>query len=84
VCVKLSSGSIIEIIEKAERALTARELANILHVNPMTVYRLARLRAGAIPAFKVGNSLRFDPKAVASWLQQQMYSALPLRARRSE
>jgi len=67
-----ASFAIIEGIEKAPRALTAQEVAQFLHVSDMTIYRLAK--AGRIPSFRVGNSLRFDPKAVALWLQRQMYS----------
>ena len=72
------SSSIIEGIEKNPRALTAQEVAEILRVSDMTIYRLAK--AGGIPSFKVGNSLRFDPKAVAGWLRQQMYVLSPVRA----
>lgn len=69
--IKLSSG-IIERIGKSPRALTAQEVAEFLHVSDMTIYRLAK--GGSIPSFRVGNSLRFDPKAVARWLHRQMYS----------
>ncbi len=72
------SSSIIEGIEKNPHALTAQEVAEILRVSDMTIYRLAKARS--IPSFKVGNSLRFDPKAVASWLRQQMYVLAPHRA----
>jgi len=74
---KRSSG-IIERIEEAPRALTAQEVAEFLHVSDMTIYRLAK--AGSIPSFKVGNSLRFDPKAVACWLHRQMYSVPEISA----
>lgn len=69
--ISLSSG-IIERIEEAPGALTAQQVAEFLHVSDMTIYRLAK--AGRIPSFRVGNSLRFDPKAVARWLHRQMFS----------
>jgi excisionase family DNA binding protein len=69
--IKPSSG-LIEMIENAPRALTAQELAEFLHVSDMTIYQFAK--AGSIPSFRVGNSLRFDPKALANWLREQTYS----------
>jgi len=66
---KLSSG-IIEGMENTPHALTVREVAEFFNVSAMTIYRLAK--AGHIPSFRVGNSLRFDPKALASWLRTRM------------
>ena len=74
---KLSSG-LIEGIEKKQRALTAREVAEFFRVSDMTIYRLAK--AGSIPSFKIGNSLRFDPKVLASWLRRQMSAFSSLRS----
>jgi excisionase family DNA binding protein len=58
-----------EEIEKYKRALTARELAGILGLAPRTVRD--RAAQGAIPAFKIGAAIRFDPKAIATWLRGQ-------------
>ncbi len=75
---KISSG-IIETIEKTERALTAQELAAILHVSTMSIYRTAK--CNALPSFRIGSSLRFDPKVVANWLREQMHPVPLSRAR---
>ena len=39
--------------------------------NPeMTIYRL--VEQGAIPHFRVGGLIRFDPQAIADWLRRKM------------
>ena len=53
--------------ERIGRALTAKQLAAVLAVSRIVIYRLAK--AGRIPSFKVGTCVRFDPKAVAAWLR---------------
>ncbi len=59
--------SIIEVIASSKKALTAAELANLLAVSPDQIYALAR--KGILPSFRVGNAVRFDPKAVATSLK---------------
>ena len=55
-------------IEKTGHALTAEDLAKLLCVSKLTVYKLAK--AGRIPAFRIATCLRFDPRAVANWLRK--------------
>jgi excisionase family DNA binding protein len=55
-------------IEKFGRALTAVELAGLLAVSRITVFKLAK--AGRIPCFRIGSCVRFDPRAVAAWLRK--------------
>jgi excisionase family DNA binding protein len=53
---------------KALRGLIgARTVAELLGLKPATVYKMARLNQ--VPCFRVGYSIRFDPSAIASWLQ---------------
>jgi excisionase family DNA binding protein len=54
-------------IEQIHHAITAPELARFLAVSPITVYKLAK--AGRLPSFRIGTSVRFDPRAVAEWLR---------------
>jgi len=54
-------------IERIGRALTAGQLATFLAVSKVVIYKLAK--AGRIPSFRVGSCVRFDPRAVASWLR---------------
>ena len=50
--------------------LTAREVARILGIDEITVYRLAR--KGQLPAFKVGGQWRCGREALDVWMTQQM------------
>ena len=54
-------------IERIGRALTAGELAKLLSVSKVTIFKQAA--AGKIPSFRVGTCVRFDPRAVANWLR---------------
>jgi excisionase family DNA binding protein len=54
-------------IERIARALTADELAGILTVSRITIFKQAK--AGRIPSFRIGTCVRFDPKSVAQWLR---------------
>jgi excisionase family DNA binding protein len=56
-------------IERLGRAMTAKQLATVLAVSRIVVYKLAK--AGRIPSFRIGTCVRFDPKAVANWLRRQ-------------
>jgi excisionase family DNA binding protein len=56
-------------IERIGRALTARELAAMLSVSTITIFKQAK--AGRIPCFRIGTCVRFDPRAVANWLREQ-------------
>jgi excisionase family DNA binding protein len=58
-----------EQLEQIDPCLTANELARILGVNRLTIYRQAA--AHQIPSFKIATALRFDPRAVAKWLRVQ-------------
>ena len=60
--------SLADKIEKLGRALKAGELALLLGVSRITIFKLAK--AGRIPCFHVGTCVRFDPKEVAEWLRR--------------
>lgn len=49
--------------------LTIKEVAEYLKVNERTIYRLAN--KGAIPAFKVGNTWRFERSKIIQWMNEQ-------------
>jgi excisionase family DNA binding protein len=61
--------SLADEIEKLERALTAKELAKLLAVSRVTIFKQAA--AGRIPSFRIGTCVRFDPRAIANWLRAQ-------------
>lgn len=48
--------------------ITVHELADYLHVNAKTIYRL--LEKGNIPASRIGHLWRFDKSAIDAWLRQ--------------
>jgi excisionase family DNA binding protein len=59
--------SLADRIERMGRALTADELAEMLTVSRITIFKLAK--TGRIPCFRIGTCVRFDPRAVANWLR---------------
>jgi excisionase family DNA binding protein len=61
-------------IEGIKRAITAGELAALLAVSPITIYKMAK--AGRMPSFRVGTAVRFDPRAVAQWLRGNHFNCL--------
>jgi excisionase family DNA binding protein len=56
-------------IERFECALTAKQLAAVLAISTIAIYKYAK--AGRLPSFRIGTSVRFCPKAVADWLRRQ-------------
>ena len=73
---KESVSVLVETLEKRQQALKVSEIAGLFQVSPMTIYRAAK--EGSLPSFKVGNALRFDPKAVVAWLKKQMCVLTPV------
>jgi excisionase family DNA binding protein len=61
--------SLADRIERFGRALTATQLATLLAVSRINIYKLAK--KNRIPSFRIGTCVRFDPKAVAIWLRGQ-------------
>jgi excisionase family DNA binding protein len=51
---------------KTEKFYTVKTLAERLAVKPLTIYRL--VDQGKLPAVRIGRSIRFDPDAVAAFL----------------
>ena len=52
--------------------LTAKQVAEYLHIHPLTVHRYAR--EGRIPAFKIGTDWRFHKKYIENWIKQKVTS----------
>lgn len=59
--------SIAEQIEQLGRALTPKDLVRLLSVSKATISR--EVSSGRLPCFRIGSSLRFDPKAVIKYLE---------------
>jgi len=62
------TSSLPDHIKRIGHALTANELAALLAVSRITIFKLAR--AGRIPCFRIGTCVRFDARAVATWLRK--------------
>lgn len=55
------------------RLLTANEVADLLRVSRMTVYRL--IKTGEMPTVRVGRSYRFREEDVHSYLMERYIEA---------
>jgi excisionase family DNA binding protein len=60
-------------IENRRKAMTVKEVADVLGVSDKQIYSLAS--RNLIPYFRVGGALRFDPFAIAAWLRKQQAAA---------
>jgi excisionase family DNA binding protein len=49
--------------------LTVKEVCEILHVHPSTLYKLTR--QGKIPSFKIGTDWRFRTDQIERWMVEQ-------------
>ena len=50
-----------------QQVMTAKQLADYLQLNEMTVYKWVKL--GEIPVVKVGRALRFKKDVIDKWLE---------------
>ena len=55
---------------KEKEILTAKEVADYLHLHPLTVHRYAR--EGKIPGFKIGTDWRFHKKYIENWIKEKV------------
>jgi excisionase family DNA binding protein len=61
-----------ESMSRSEKLLTIDEVAELLKVPKGWIYQRTRDRSpGTIPFYKLGKYLRFDPKQLQAWLQDQ-------------
>ena len=60
----------LEELRAKSTAITVKEMAGILSISEREIYKLAA--SNQIPHFKIGASVRFDPLAVAIWLEGRM------------
>jgi excisionase family DNA binding protein len=54
--------------------LAVRQVSEMLHVAPNTVYKL--IREGKIPSFRVGNEWRFRRDQIVHWMAEQTINVL--------
>jgi excisionase family DNA binding protein len=65
--------SIVGRLRSMRSALTAPELAELLHLGRNTVY--AQIKSGRIPSYRIGQTVRLDPAVIADWLEAQQMAA---------
>jgi excisionase family DNA binding protein len=57
-----------EAVPDMPEVMTVPGLAERLNVSAITIYRL--LKAGQLPAFRVGSEWRFSADAIARWIEE--------------
>jgi len=57
-------------VDKEEKLMTVKEVAEYLRLDEHTVYRMAR--KGEIPAYKVARQWRFKKKMIKEWLERNL------------
>ena len=62
--------------------MTVPELAERLNVSTITIYRL--LKAGQLPAFRVGSDWRFSADAIAQWMKEREQGMRSAKQRKRE
>ena len=63
-------STLADYLSELDHCLTAPELARILGIHRITVYKLAT--AGEIPSFRIASAVRFDPRAIARWMREKV------------
>jgi excisionase family DNA binding protein len=61
--------SIADHLDGLDHAISARELARLLGVHKLTIYRA--VNSGVLPCFRIGSCVRFDPRVIAAWLRER-------------
>jgi excisionase family DNA binding protein len=61
---------IIETVENFGRTLKVDELAQLTAISSKTLYRM--IAARRLPAFRIGGSVRLEPKSTANWLRSRL------------
>lgn len=69
VCVPRGKNQVVN--EDKGKFLTVAEVAEIMRVSKMTVYRL--VHSGELPAVRVGRSFRVNENAVNEYLESSVY-----------
>ena len=60
--------------------LTAKEVSEILHVHPSTIYKLTK--QGKIPSFRIGADWRFRTDVIERWMAEKSIAAISRKSRR--
>jgi excisionase family DNA binding protein len=72
-----AGDDVFERLNRCDRLLTAKELADILAISPKTLY--SYVTRGMIPYFKIESNVRFRAREVSDWLRQHSGQPVALR-----
>jgi excisionase family DNA binding protein len=61
--------TVIDQLQRRKKAMNATELSDMLGLSGKHLLKMAKLQR--IPNYRIGGSVRFDPGAVALWLEQR-------------
>ncbi len=61
---------VIEVVEGWTQAGRVSTLAKLLDMSPKTIYKM--IDRGSLPHFRLGDSIRLDPKVTARWLRERL------------
>lgn len=67
-------------VTATRKILTIAEVAELLKVHPITVYRM--IKQGRLPSFRIGRVLRFDSVQLEDWLRAKELKAASRRGKR--
>jgi excisionase family DNA binding protein len=60
---------VFEALSAHKGCLTVPELANMLGVSKNGLYE--QVKAGTLPALRIGTTVRLNPRTIASWLRER-------------
>jgi excisionase family DNA binding protein len=63
-----TTESLDVMIGRRPTAITVERLAELLDCSPKTLYKA--VKAGRLPAMRIGGVIRLDPKQTAAWIRQ--------------
>jgi excisionase family DNA binding protein len=61
--------TIAEQLKSSKGLLSVQQVAEALAAHPQTVYSWAQ--EGKLPYFRIGGRIKFDPTAIADWLNRR-------------
>jgi excisionase family DNA binding protein len=67
--IQAAGESLIQTIRSRRTAWKADELADVLSLSQKHILKLAKEQR--IPSYRLGGAVRFDPGAVANWLEEK-------------
>jgi len=72
---RISTMTLIQILESKHKALTVREVAELLGVSKTHIYEM--VADGRLPSFRLGKSIRIDASDIAELLRNKKPAVVP-------